>query len=169
VEYPNCAISFEIPLEWVHFPAQTELYPEADCSLGIRSPDWAQVVADFEVSMNEFPIYVVAYSLPPEEAARHALIFREQGKWIVTGRQGFEEEAEVVQAGEVTIVRGSAPYGLTTKDTGSYAGLGTAFRALLFEDPTYTAIVEAGYAPIAGAVSIEQAFEVIVRTLQLTK
>jgi len=164
-ESEECAIAFDIPSGWQIEPFEYELYPDASCSLGIRPPGWQAIVEESEALLNDFPILVVTYALPLDAAARLALFVQEDGAWFITGR-GMDE-AELVQVGGRTILRGVGWYGVYTKAKPSYAGLNTVTRAVLSEDPSFSAVVQFEYMPIDGPITLEEAFELMVRTFRL--
>jgi hypothetical protein len=165
-ESEECAVAFDIPSGWQVEPYAYDLYTNPDCSLGIRPPGWETIVEQSEASLNDFPILAVTYSLPMDEVAWLALFEQVDQAWFISGRGGMDE-AELVQIGERTILRGVGWYGVYTKADWSYAGLNTVTRAVLSEDPSYSAVVQYEYQPIDGPVTLQEAFELIVRTFRL--
>jgi hypothetical protein len=164
-ESKACGIAFDVPAGWEVGAYDYELYPDAECSLGIRPPGWQDIVEGSEVFLNDYPILAVTHSLPLEKAAQFALFMQEDGTWFITGR-GMDE-AQLVQVDGRTILRGVGWYGVYTKANSSYAGLNTVTRAVLGEDPSFSAVVQCEYMPIDGPITLEEAFELVVRTFRL--
>ena len=162
----ECPVAFDIPRRWQIDEVVTQLYPDSQCKFGIRPPEWPPFAEQAEVSLNEHPILIVVYQLPVEEAAKYALMFRDAGTWILSGRSGYESFAEVATIGNRTIIRGFSVYGLTSRTTHSYAGLAFVQRAVVTEGSTPTLIIEADDLVIPGSEPINEVFDMILHTLE---
>ena len=157
-----CGIAFDIPTGWQIISLATELYPEAQCSFGIRPSDWQAIVEQSEAMLDDYPVLVLTYSLPFEAAAVLTQFTLLDGAWFIEGR-GIEE-AQPIQAGRRTILRGEAWYAVYTRANASYAGVNTVMRAVLNEGGPSSVVAHTIYYPIGGTITLYDAFELILRT-----
>jgi len=112
------------------------------CVLGLRPMDWRESVQDSELDLPQYPLTVAVASAPAEQVSYLVFIEPRDSEWVVTGRQGYEEPAESSQVGGNLLVRGVGAFGLYTKETASYAGIGEAARAFLWDGGNRTALFE---------------------------
>jgi len=109
---------------------------------GLRPVDWRESVQDSELDLPQYPLTVAVASAPAEQVSYLVFIEPRDSEWVVTGRQGYEEPAESSQVGGNLLVRGVGAFGLYTKETASYAGIGEAARAFLWDGGNRTVLFE---------------------------
>jgi hypothetical protein len=164
----DCAIQFGIPSSWRWMPLETELYARYRCAFGLIPPGWEEFVSAADVFLPEYAILVVVFDLPMEESALQALFEFREGNWIATGRHGVKFPAYLVLDGARLILKGSAPFGMTSKETHAYAGMALAKRAVISLTQDRSALVETADYQFECAVSIDEAVELVIRSILAT-
>jgi hypothetical protein len=166
--HSQCGLEFELPATWKASEEETELYFGYVCALGVRPPNWQQLADKSDYVLNDYAILVVLHPGPFEDAARQALFENVDGTWYATGGgRGGALEADLILSDGRSILRGMAPYGLTLKDGESYGGLGVAVRALVADRSAGVIILETDWDTAVEPVSLEEAFELILRTVRV--
>jgi len=161
-ESPTCTIAFDVPAGWEVVASDREPHTDEECSIGIRPPGWPEIVEQSEFLLNDYPIFGETYPLPLEKATLLGMFVEVDARWFIMGRA--IGEAQLVQDGGRTILRGHAHDGRMTKAHGSYAGLNPFTRAVLNEGSSFSVVLEVHYEPIDGPITLEEAFELVLRT-----
>jgi hypothetical protein len=151
----DCAYAFEYPQGWQ--VVKNDDYVEDRCTTTIRPTDYAKRMAEGDdVDLWTITIVVSGRSFP-SMAGENGFDFN--GKWIVLGRMGIKEEAQITNANGWLILRGVATVGCGSAK-GGYAGLCEEPRVIAKrqDDPHVAAI--------AGGPQTQAVIQVILRTLK---
>ncbi len=155
-----CGFRVDIPPQWEVVSQPVEQWGWFDdpaiagCVFGFRPANWEQIVAEQPIMLGDSAITLATARTPPDAVSQWAFLQLRGGEWIVTGRQGAEEPADVSELSGLLLVRGQGEEGTYTKDTASYSGLALPWRALLSDRSSRTALFLQGPLPYDNELQI---------------
>jgi hypothetical protein len=149
LENRQCGFRIDMPFDWVAVDYTSNTWyqhPKVDkCIFGLRPGNWQEMQQQSDILLEEVPVIIVIASAPPQAVSALVFLWYKEGTWFVEGRHSLRAETEVRYLHGNLLVRRQGTYGLMTKDTYSYAGLGGVWRALLWDGGERTALFEDYY------------------------
>jgi hypothetical protein len=155
----SCGVSFGLPSDWLIKEERPD-NPETICSITLRPRNLRKLLAKLDVDVYSAQIEVLKTDY---EGALHTSGFeaKQDGSWVIYGRQGIESPVEKIQTTEWEGMKSSYTTGCFHIRDGGYAGLCGSFAAVLTDRKGIVVTVSA-------SAQGEQVFTSVLKTLKLS-
>ena len=153
-QHRQCAYSFDYPTEWriVKNPD----FVDGDCATTLRPADYERRMAQNDVDVFTLTVQVSELSFL-QQAAENGFDF--DGKWVVMGRSGTSNPAQVSNLNGWLTLRGIAEVGCHHQK-GGFAGSCDEFRSVAKHQD------DARVVAIVGGAKTEEALAVVLKTFK---